>query len=291
MVMLKQVSKALHPYEVEIAQYFSSQPLASDPRNHCVPIYETLQDPGKSDYFILVMPFLRLYNDPPFATVGEAVEGFRQIFEGLLFMHEHHVAHRDCTANNIMMDPYPMFPDLYHPRSTDRNRNFSGTPRRFSRTERPPKYYFIDFGLSRQYAADNLSPRELPIKGGDKTVPEFKGKKYNEPSDPFPTDVYYIGNMAREYHLKKYNGLEFMNALVTDMTRSDPTGRPTMSAVVERFERICMELSSRDLRRRLRSREEGAVSRFFSDVKHAIVSVGYMVRRLPPIPEPRPSLH
>jgi len=287
MVMLKQVSLSLHPYETEIAQFFSSQPLASDPRNHCVPVYETLQDPTDNDCLILVMPFLRLYNDPPFGTVGEAVEGFRQIFEGLLFMHEHHVAHRDCMVRNIMMDPNPIFPNLYHPRSINRNRDFSGRPKQFTRTERPTRYYLIDFGLSRKYAADDLSPRELPIIGGDKSVPEHLGDKYNEPCNPFLTDVYCVGNLIREYHFKRYSGLEFMKALVSDMTQTEPERRPNMSTVVDRFEQLRVQLSSRDLRRRLVSRREDSISRFFSDIKHAIVSVGYMVRRLSPIPEPR----
>ena len=81
MVMLKRISKSLHPYEVEIGQYFSSEPLSSDSRNHCVPFYEILQDPTDEDTLIIVMPLLRRYIDPTFLTVGEAVECFRQLFE------------------------------------------------------------------------------------------------------------------------------------------------------------------------------------------------------------------
>lgn len=49
LVMLKRVSKSMHPYEAEIGQFFSSEPLSSHPRNHCVRITEILQDPEDDD--------------------------------------------------------------------------------------------------------------------------------------------------------------------------------------------------------------------------------------------------
>lgn len=79
-VMLKPVRKSTHPYEAEIGQFLSSGALASDPRNHCVPIIEVLQPPGEGN-LMLVMPMLRKYNDPAFETFDEVIDYFRQIFE------------------------------------------------------------------------------------------------------------------------------------------------------------------------------------------------------------------
>ena len=81
MVMMKRMNYSL---ENEIATYFSTEPLASHPRNHCVPVYEVLQVPdptGDDDEIIIVMPLLRPFYNPRFKSVGEAVEFFRQIFE------------------------------------------------------------------------------------------------------------------------------------------------------------------------------------------------------------------
>ncbi|OCH88107.1 hypothetical protein OBBRIDRAFT_758768 [Obba rivulosa] len=286
-VVLKKVSKSVHPYEAEIGQYFSTEPLASDPRNHCVPIHETLQDPTDADIVVLVMPLLREHHYPPANTIGEVVELFKQIFEGLNFMHEHHVAHRDCMVLNIMMDPTGMFPKLFHPQYPPMNLSTTGPPKQYTRTERPTKYYFIDFGLSRKYDADNRSPRELPILGGDKSAPEFQGEGYDKASDPFPTDVYYLGNMIKEWYLQKYLGLEFMEALVVEMTHSEPSERPTMIEVVTHFDKLYSGLAFRTLRRRLVDRRESSLTRLVLDVKHTFVSFGYMLRRLPPIPIPR----
>lgn len=81
LVMLKRVSHEEHPYEKEISLYLSSEPIASDPRNHCVHIYDVLDMPEDEEHFILVLPLLREYDDPRIKSIGEAVEFFRQAFE------------------------------------------------------------------------------------------------------------------------------------------------------------------------------------------------------------------
>ncbi|KAJ3002778.1 hypothetical protein NUW54_g5662 [Trametes sanguinea] len=195
-VMLKMVKRSLHPYEVEIAQMFSIEPLASNPHNHCVPVYEVLESPTNSDTVFLVMPFLRAYNDPRFDTVGEAMACIKQLLEGVHFLHNQRVAHRDIMNLNFMMDPTPMISETWHPhiphRSYDTRRKVTVS----TRTRHPVKYYIIDFGISRRYPADCVSPLEDPIWGGIKTVPEFQGS--DEPRDPFPTDIYYVGYLLWE---------------------------------------------------------------------------------------------
>ena len=88
---------------------------------------------------------------------------------------------------NIMMDPKPLFPQMYHPRSDRKTVDFSRKAKYYTRTARPTKYFFIDFGLSRKYEPGDMPPVEVPIHGGDKTVPEF-AYSY-DPVDPFPTDI------------------------------------------------------------------------------------------------------
>ncbi|KAL6303554.1 kinase-like domain-containing protein [Sparassis latifolia] len=285
-VALKKVSKSTHPHEAEIGQFFSSEPLRSDPQNRCIAIHAVLQDPMDQDLIVLVMPFLRVYNDPRFDTVGEAVEFFRQIFVALQFMHHNHVAHRDCMTLNIMMDPLPMYPHLYHPASVDSNRQFTGNAKRYTRTRRPTKYYLVDFGLSRKYNPDDGPPEELPILGGDKSVPEFQGEGYNVASDPFPTDIYYLGNMIRKDFLQKYHGFEFMSELVAGMVHKEPVKRPTIDQVISRFDDIWLPLSTRKLRSELVRKQDDLLLRFFKKIRHVYRTVGYVARRLPPLPTP-----
>ena len=79
-VMLKRVNK-LHSKEFEVITTLSSPPLAKDSRNHCVPVYDVFGVPDDGNLRILVLPLLRKYNDPPFDTVGEAVDCLRQVLE------------------------------------------------------------------------------------------------------------------------------------------------------------------------------------------------------------------
>lgn len=50
-------------------------------------------------------------------------------------------------------------------------------------------------------------------------MPEFQDS--DDQRDPFPTDIYYLGNMIRQNCLTA-NGLRFMEPLVGDMVQADP---------------------------------------------------------------------
>ena len=96
-----------------------------------------------------------------------------------------------------MMDSKRMYPNGFHPMEINYDYKRGRFPRRWTRTERPPKYLLIDFGLSRFYDPSRGSPLDLPVRGIDKTAPEIQGEKYNEFCNPFATDIYYLGNMIK----------------------------------------------------------------------------------------------
>lgn len=108
-----------------------------------------------------------------------------------------------------MMTSRGMYPDGFHPQYQNSSRDLSSDARHFTRTQRPPRYYFIDFGISVRFNAED--PRlALPIKGADQTVPEHQIDGDVDPQNPFATDIYYLGNLIRE---------EFL-----DVRRSFPSG-------------------------------------------------------------------
>ncbi|EIW62688.1 uncharacterized protein TRAVEDRAFT_69009 [Trametes versicolor FP-101664 SS1] len=283
-VTLKKIQTSEHPYEVDICRFFSSEPRASDPANRCVPVYDVLDVPDDPDCKLIVMPFLRKFFDPRFLTVGEAVEFFRQAFEGLRFMHAHHVAHRDCGRMNIMMDPRPLYPQLYHFASIRAKRDLSGTAKYFTRTRNPVRYHLIDFGLSRRFDPAKGPPRSWPIWGADRTVPEFH--KSLEPCDPFPTDVYYLGNVIKTVFLDVYTGLDFMKPIVDDMVRDEPASRPNMDQVVARFDLLLGSLSTWKLRARLPQRNEYWMVRLFRAIAHTFRTIFYILTLRPALPSP-----
>ncbi|KIM51982.1 hypothetical protein SCLCIDRAFT_18292 [Scleroderma citrinum Foug A] len=255
LIALKIVRHSNNPEEVEISKFLTSEPLQSDTSNHCVPIYDTVLVPDDDDIVIMVMPLLRKYISPAFHTVGEAIECFRQILEGLQFMHKNLVAHRDCMNLNIMMDANNLYVYPFHPVDHHMKRDFSGYAHFKTRTERPPKYYFIDFGLSHRYVSiDNAL--DLPVWGGDKQVPEFRN--YDCPHNPFPTDVFYIGHAIKE---------DFLD-------------------VLKRFETIWGALSKWKLRSRVVDSDESTLEQIFGTVWNWARQLEFVVRRLSAHPWP-----
>jgi len=78
-VMLKRLPLQEGPYELEINKLFSTEPLFSNPRNHCVQLLDVIWLPN--DPPIIVHPLLRPFYDPRLQTYGEFVTFFAQISE------------------------------------------------------------------------------------------------------------------------------------------------------------------------------------------------------------------
>ncbi|KAF9544081.1 hypothetical protein CPC08DRAFT_716567 [Agrocybe pediades] len=295
-VAIKLVYKSEHPTETEILCHFSSERLRKDPRNHCIPLLEVLRPLGdeNDELVMLVMPYVRPIQTPHFDTVGEVIHCIRTLFEGLQLIHEEHVAHRDLNTNNFMMVPDKIYPKGHHPVDLDEKPDLSGPAPFYTRTQRPSKYYIIDFGISTQYAPSDKAPLADTILGGDKTVPEFQNSM--APQNPFFTDIYYAGNTVRELFLQGcpgdnafmgYTGVEFLQPLIDDMTQTDPSKRPDINVVLERFNRIVDGLSTWKLRAPVTPRGTTRVRRIHRMLLHWGRKVVYIVTRTPAIPEPQ----
>ena len=199
-----------------------------------------------------------------------------------------------------MLDPSEMYPQGFHPVQIDRSRDFKGKTQGYDRTQRPPRYYLIDFGLSRQYISRNAL--DDPVRGGDKSAPEHRlGRRCN----PFHTDIYHLGNLVRMRFMKvngprswfsfcaaycrafqRYNGFEFMEDLVNAMTAVDPAKRPVIEDVMAKFSHIRRSLSETKLRSPLTSKKDSSVVTAFRYTSQAIRTVQYIVLQKPAIPEP-----
>ncbi|KAH9014237.1 hypothetical protein EDB85DRAFT_2030497 [Lactarius pseudohatsudake] len=248
-VMFKKVLPEEGPHELEISRMFSARGVATNSRNHCVPLLDVIKLPNSGHQLIAAK-------------------------QGLQFMHERNVAHRDCTANNIMLDPSRMYPNGFHPTQINRRPDFRGRAKRHTRTGRPPRYYLIDFGLSRKYASRDAF--DAPLRGGDKSAPEHRdGGRCN----PFQTDIYHLGNLVREEFIQKYRGLEFMNELVSEMTHREPTKRPLIEEVV------VSRLVGFKLRSPMTSKKQPSLFTAFRCARQAIRSLYYVVSNKSAIPQ------
>ncbi|KAJ7185832.1 hypothetical protein C8R46DRAFT_1025777 [Mycena filopes] len=239
-VMLKWVSKKANPSEVDIGRFFSTPAMAKNPRNHCIPILEVLQDPQDSDRQIIVMPRLIRFDEPIFDTVGEVIDCFRQIFEGIQFMHENY--------------PTQLYPRGFHPVHSCLNPTNDGLAYSITRTECWPRYYLIDFGLSRRYDPANGPPLERAVPSGDRLhSPDSAGVECN----PFPEDICSLGNILKRHFIRSdpsciggtHAPLQFLTPLVDAMTHKNAALRPTIGEVIQRFDKECERLAPWQLRR------------------------------------------
>ncbi|KAH9913059.1 uncharacterized protein B0H18DRAFT_1126589 [Fomitopsis serialis] len=202
--------------ESQIASMLSSEPLSTEPRNHCVPILNMFQDDDDAAISYMVMPFLRLIDRPPMETGEEFVDFANQILEGLVFLREHGVAHRDCEYKNIMMDASAMYPKGFHP-----IKEMSSWWARMGTLR-----------LSKIYAE---SRAVVGVAGRDQEVPELSE---DDPYDPFKVDVFIIGNMLHNEFQKKYLNFDFLTPLVKSMTQPDPASRPSAQQALAQWQSI-----------------------------------------------------
>jgi hypothetical protein len=96
-----------------------------------------------------------------------------------------------------------LYPEGWHPLQPEYNRSYTGpSTQAYTRTQRPPRYLWIDFGLALHFKDPDHPPVYYRNPGTDKSVPEFK-ERFGDPTpyNPFATDIYYLGNLIRLYFL------------------------------------------------------------------------------------------
>ncbi|KAK2463765.1 hypothetical protein APHAL10511_004203 [Amanita phalloides] len=255
-VMLKKVG----PNELEISVFFkhSHATITKDARNHCTPIFDVLEVPYEEATAIVVMPFLRPFYTPRFETRGELLEFFRQIFEGMHFMHLYNTAHRNCSIENILMEGDGMYPHGFHPVWPNAALGCNGpAKKRSTRTRRPPRYYITGFETSCYFPPSVTNPLVYPSVDGDDPSTASQQQATTTPYDPFPADVYYLGNTIRSFlsghgtQDRPVDGFQFLMPLLRDMTCQDAGQRPTMEEVVARYDRMLDTQSHWSLRSRV----------------------------------------
>lgn len=242
--------------ETRIARMLSSDSLSKDPRNHCAPVLDVIQDPSDLTVSYMVMPYLREADSPPFDFVEEIIDFVDQVLEGLVFLHECGVAHRDCDVLNIMMDATSMYPKGFHPVEPDSLPAGIGFAPYVSRLSAPTpvRYYFIDFGLSSYFPPDSSEPRLVTGKFGRiRQVPEFSD---DVPYDPFKVDIYMLGTTLRKNFLNRYTNVGFLAPLIKLMAQQDPAKRPTASEALSYWNQLRTSISHMSRKWRVVSRDE-----------------------------------
>ncbi|KIY60663.1 hypothetical protein CYLTODRAFT_292628 [Cylindrobasidium torrendii FP15055 ss-10] len=180
--------------------------LPESPRNHCTPILDLILAPDSEGGSIMIMPFFLPAHQPLFETVGELLEFFRQMFEGVQFMHEHRFAHGDCTLENFAMSSAEMYPHGFFPFHHEKSRSFRrNISPHGTRTSSWPRYYIIDFDRSCHFPFEQSEPARNDRIATQRTP----GR------NPFPHDVHYLGQILKNRFLEvRYMAFVSLHAYV-----------------------------------------------------------------------------
>ncbi|EIW54102.1 uncharacterized protein TRAVEDRAFT_173401 [Trametes versicolor FP-101664 SS1] len=256
LVAIKSVTK--NSQEVQISRFLSSlQP----PENHCVPVYDVLDDPLNPSHSLMVMQYLRPFDDPDFIMFGEVVDFVTQMLEGLAFLHSQCVAHRDIAALNVMMDGRALFPGGHHPASIESSPDLYEDLVPLLRIDNPVRYFYVDFGLSVRFQP-GASTHVVGNVGRDAEVPELSS---TVPYDAYKADIYALGNLFDKELAQKYHGLDFLRPLIDSMKQRRPQSRPATGELVERYRNMRGALNPSGFRWRLGSKTAPVYERLFND--------------------------
>ncbi|KAG8918096.1 hypothetical protein FRC01_002042, partial [Tulasnella sp. 417] len=243
-----------------ITCYLSSEHLKNDPRNHAIPVLDVLRDVVHTDSVLLVLPLLRHTTYPSISSVSEALDLVGQTLEGLVFLHEHEVAHRNCAVENIMMDARAVFPTQWHPQFPHCDLQIQLYKNIKSRTDvGGVRYYFATSCLS--------TKGEVQVTGraGFEESPELSDRV---PYNPYKLDVYILGKMYQRTILGQFINLTLLEPLVNHMTAEKPEDRPTAAEAYARFQELRPKLNVSLFSQRLLTKEESRVIRLIKGSRY-----------------------
>ena len=98
------------------------------------------------------------------------------------------------------------------------------------------------------------------------------------------TDIRPLYFLISDDIVEEHHNLEFLAPLVADMVQNDPSKRPTMTEVVDRFSEIRSNLSWIELRSRLVRKDEVGAMKVFNDIYHLLWTVCQIILLRPAIP-------
>jgi len=247
-----------------------------DPTNHCAPALDHFSDERDVTHDFIVMPLYRSFDDPDFYAVGEAIEFVKQTLEGVQYMHDRNVAHRDLASPNIMMDGRSLYPKGFHPSAQYMSPSCKTRAAHLRRIHAPPvKYVFVDFGISIKFSE---SQERLTFDTlGREDAPELEDAETSH--DPFALDIYVLGKVYQRKFLEKFTNLAFLLPLVDSMTQKDPKKRPTIQEAIEHFNKTRESLGLLVPRKPLHAVDDTQHRRWANDILAILLDAKFFAAR------------
>jgi len=231
--------KALHNRrsraEIDIISFLNSPKMRSCADNHTIPLLDKIVT---EEWTFIVMPYWprSAQNCIPW-EVEDYFNRLTQVLEGLSFMHQHGIIHRDISVGNMLLNIHSVVPGVYS-----------------SFTRRNIAVAYIDLGCACRFPADS-DPATWIGTGYwgtmDHAAPEVPQSDSCESQKPYhlpPVDVYALGSVFtralswEQIYCKTFGNPEGLPTaahqvlqefvpgyvgLLERMTDPDPARRPT----------------------------------------------------------------
>ena len=126
-----------------------------------------------------------------------------------------------------------MYPNGFHPRDTFLTPDYSSFAKYYSRTRRPVKYYFIDFGISTKFNETDTNRVVSGRKGLDQEVPELHMR---DEYDAFALDVFILGNVYKKVLVSVRTGVKVHGKISADI--NSEISKPMLSETPLRLDDV-----------------------------------------------------
>ncbi|KAH6909467.1 other/AgaK1 protein kinase [Coprinopsis sp. MPI-PUGE-AT-0042] len=206
--------------EAQVYRRLNTLEARRDPRNHTLPVLEWLEYEDKFT-FVVVPRWGPTIFGPGFENAAQLLHLGETLLEGLEFLHEHKIAHRDILVQNT----------VFNLLSSERELS-SG---HFPHIRNPPeaRYAFIDFDSSAIYPMDTDIESvecEREMRVGLAFVGLRPGK-----CNPFRDDVLVLLRMLERYIRVSCGPWCPPTGYLFDENRKDVVNPPTATQLLQRF--------------------------------------------------------
>ncbi|CAL1711519.1 unnamed protein product [Somion occarium] len=212
-------------------------PLSLISSNHCLPMFREI---FFEDIVLGVFPKAGGCVDEAFGawaenSVGDVLDMILQTLEGLVFLHDLHIAHRDMFLSNLLVQ--------WHPESL----------RTMTVPISRPRVYIIDFEFAVEFPPD--CPTEDRVSVGYPLCKWYPSTGYSRPAPPevecgkpycpFKLDVWQLGAVFTDWSFA--TTIPAIDEVLEDMKLSDPAMRLSANEALMKLSKLVNNMSPASL--------------------------------------------